>query len=177
MRRIDGRQRFRYGSGMNEETEHDDDDGPTLAIPPLYVLRTAVRCPDCGKALYVYTLGCDAFHDAEDSRPTEVFHFLRLIESLPDHVLALLKTKCPDYYADTDGMHAHPYLMNHCPCGAKLDDDFVTGDVGAAFFPDTPDGYLTIKIFCLPIDEPIPIQCSYSIGGDEYLDFATAEPW
>ena len=31
--------------------------------------------------------------------------------------------------------------MNHCKCGARLDDDYVSGDVGAAFWPDTPDGY------------------------------------
>ena len=39
-----------------------------MAFPPLYVLRAAARCPDCGEALYVYTLGCAAFRDAEEGR-------------------------------------------------------------------------------------------------------------
>ena len=46
--------------------DEDEELGPSLAIPPLYVLRTAARCPECGKAKHVYTLGCAAFHDAED---------------------------------------------------------------------------------------------------------------
>ena len=33
--------------------------------------------------MHVYTLGCAAFHDAENSRPIDVFHFLRVIESVP----------------------------------------------------------------------------------------------
>ena len=40
--------------------------------------------------------------------------------------------------------------MNHCQCGAKLDDDYLHGDVGAAFWPDTPEGYEEFKLFRLP---------------------------
>ena len=29
------------------------------------------------------------------------------------------------------------YLMNHCRCDVRLDDDHLHGDVGAAFWPDT----------------------------------------
>jgi hypothetical protein len=161
-----------------DEDEYEDDDlGPSLAIPPLYVLRVADSCSECRTAMHVYTLGCVAFHDAEDSRPVDVFHFLRLIRSVPQEVLDLLKQKCPGYFLDREERSPESYLMNHCRCGARLDDDYLHGDVGAAFWPDTPEGYGHFKLFRLPIDEPTPIECSFMVGGDEYLNFGGAEEW
>ena len=167
---------------MTELTETDDDYeaeklGPSRAFPPFYVLRTATYCPECGEAMHVYTLGCAAFHDAEDSRPVEEFHFLRRTESVPGQVLALLTAKCPGYYLDQEEGEERPYLMNHCHCGARLDDDYVHGDVGAAFWPDTPEGFRQFKLFRLPIDEAIPVESSYMLGGGEYLDIEHAGPW
>jgi hypothetical protein len=136
---------FGYGLAMIEAANDDDyeeeDYGPSLAYPPLYVLRTADRCPECGESQHVYTLGCTAYRDAEDGgEPIDQFHFLHHIRSVPEPVLALLKAKLPNYYPDQAEGEGTPYLMNHCPCGAKLDDKHLHGDVGAAFWPDTEKG-------------------------------------
>lgn len=124
-------------------------------------------------------LGCAAFHDAEERRPIEEFHFLRLTSSVPGQVLALLKLACPGFDFDSEESHESepPYLMNHCPCGARLDDDYLHGDVGAAFWPDTPEGFRRFKLFRLPIEEPAPVVTSYMLGGGEYLDYHAAQPW
>ena len=165
--------------------EPEPDDGeeeepeiyPTLALPPIYVLRTAERCPECGRAMHVHTLGCHAFRHDDDPYPIDEFHFLRQIECVPEEVTAMLKAGCPGYTLDTTRGGEAPYLMDHCACGAKLDDDYLHGDVGAAFFPDTPGGYKGIKLFRLPIDEAIPVTSSWAIGGGDYLDFEAAEDW
>jgi hypothetical protein len=156
---------------------YEDELGPSLAMPPLYVLRTAARCPECGQAQHVYTLGCPGFHNAEDRFPIFEFHFLRKIRNVPNKVLKLLKKKCPRYYPDYTAEGEIPWLMNHCDCGARLDDDYLHGDIGAAFWPDTPDGYRQFKLFRLPIEDAIPVECSCMVGGGEYLDFAKAAPW
>lgn len=68
--------------------------------------------------------------------------------------------------------------MNHCRCGARLDDDYVSGDVGAAFWPDSPDGYRELfTLFRLPLDKPVLVESSYMLGGGEYLDLDQAETW
>jgi hypothetical protein len=157
---------------FSDGDDEDEEPGPSLAIPPLYVLRTATYCPQCRQATFVYMLGCAAFHDAEDSRPVDDFHFLRRVESVPRAVQRVLKTKCPGFTLDHTEPEGTPYLMNHCRCGARLDDDFVCGDVGAAFWPDTPGGYRDFKLHELRIDEPIPVECSYMLGGGDYLDFS-----
>jgi hypothetical protein len=158
----------------NDEEEYR----PSLALPPLYVLRAAARCPECSQGQHVYTLGCAAFHDAEDLRPVEEFRFLRLIQSVAEPVLNLLKDRCTGYFFDgEEAGEGGRYLMNHCQCGARLDDDYLHGDVEAAFWPDTPEGYQRFKLFRLPIDEAISVQCSYTLGGGEYLDFANGELW
>jgi hypothetical protein len=167
---------------MTEKMPDDDDYeeeelGTSLAMPPLYLLLAAARCPECGQAMYVYTLGCAAFHDADDRFPIEQFHFLRLIRSVPEPVLDLLKAKCPSYYLDQEEGHERRYLMNHCDCGARLDDDYLHGDVGAAFSPEMADLYFQIKRFRLPVEEAIPVECSYTVGGGEYLDTEHAGPW
>jgi hypothetical protein len=159
----------------DEYEDEDDDLGPSLALPPLYVLRVVDHCPECRKAQHVYTLGSAAFRDAQEGYQIDDFHFLRLIRSVPENVLKLIKAKCPGYFLDREERSPERYLMNHCPCAAKLDDDYLHGDVGAAFWPDTPDGFRQIKVSKLPIDEALPIECSYELGGDEYLDFDQAD--
>jgi hypothetical protein len=163
----------------NDDDDYEEEDyGPSLAYPPLYVLRTADLCPECGEALHVYTLGCSAYRDAEDGgEPIDQFHFLHHIRSVPEPLLVLLKAKVPGYYLDQAEGEDTPYLMNHCPCGARLDDEQLHGDVGAAFWPDTPEGFTAFRLFLLPLTEPIPVDCSYTIGGGEYLSIAKAEAW
>jgi hypothetical protein len=165
----------------DHEIDDDDDEelGPSMAIPPIYVLRTATYCPECGQALHVYTLGCVAYQDGHfgSEEPIYDFHFLRQITSVPPSVLDLLKRKCPSYYLDHPEEGEAPYLMNHCRCGARLDDDFVSGDVAAAFWPDSPEGYNDLDLFLLPIDEPIPVESNYMLGGGEYLSLDQAEAW
>jgi hypothetical protein len=161
-----------------EEVEDEDHElGPSLAFPPLYVVRAAERCPECGTAMYVYTLGCAAYRDAEDGYTIEQFHILYYINRVPEDVLKLLTAKCPSYYMNAPEEAAPPYLTNHCRCGAKLDDEFLHCDVGAAFWPDTPEGYGDFKLFLLPIDEPIPVESSFTLGGGEYLNLDQAEAW
>src|SRR5262249_28933225 len=121
------------------------------ATPPLYVLRTAASCPECRRAMHVYVLGCAAFRYAEDRDPVEDFHFLRQISRLPKRVLGLLPRQCPGFRLGREAEGTTPYLMNHCRCGARLDDDYLCGDVGAAFWPDTPDGYGAFELHRLAI--------------------------
>jgi hypothetical protein len=161
---------------MLDDDEYEEELGPSLAFPPHYVLRTAARCPECAEAMHVYMLGCSKFHDAEDRFPIEDFHFLRLIRSVPEPVLELLKARCPSFFLDEEEAHERRYLMNHCQCGTRLDDDYLHGDVGAAFWPGTSEGYGRFKLFFLPIDEPIPVECSTMLGGGEYLDFDNIKP-
>ena len=115
---------------MPDNDNYEEEPGPSLAIPPLYLLLAVARCPKCGQTQYVSTLGCAAFHDAEELGPADIFHFLHFIHSLPEPVLNLLKAKRPGYYLDQEEGHEFPYLMNHCDCGAKLDDDSLHGDFG-----------------------------------------------
>jgi hypothetical protein len=170
--------------GMTDDDDDDEDNDhfgvahiTWFAAPPLYLMRAAERCPECGEAMHVYTLGCTGYHERGEHQAVDLFHFLREIESVPADILALLQAKCPGYFYDRTHGDEPPTLMNHCRCGGKLDDDYLHGDVGAAFFPDTPDGYAAIRLFTLPVDEPIPIVSSFMIGGDEFLDFGKAEPW
>ncbi len=162
---------------LEDEGYEQERVGPSTAFPPLYVLRTADDCPECGQPQHVYTLGCAAFCDADWDAEVEDFFFLRVIRSLPEDVLKLVKARCPSYFLDSEEGWDKPYLINHCRCGAKLDDFFLHGDVGAAFMPDTPDGYGNITLFLLPIDEAIPVESSYTLGGGEYLDFDNTRPW
>ena len=160
----------------NDEEDDEPERHTPLAHPPLYVLRTVAYCPSCGTPGHVFTLGCSAFRDADWDEEVEDFFFLQYIESLPEPVLKLLTKNCPGYFPDREEPAGTPYLMNHCPCGAKLDTDYLHGDVGAAFWPDTPEGYGHFELFLLPVGEAIPVKCSYGAGGGDYLDCDNARP-
>lgn len=150
--------------------------GKSLALPPIYVLHVAKSCPKCGERRDVYALGCAAFLDAEGGVSMQVFHFLSHVRQLPGPVLRLLKG-CAGYFPDRAAEGEPAYLMNHCRCGARFDDDELHGHVGVAFWPGTPGGYRRIKPFQLLITEPIPIECSCAVGGGEYLCLEKAALW
>jgi hypothetical protein len=119
---FDGGQRIGYGLTMSDADYEDDEPlGPSMAHPPIYVLRTVTHCPECRRAMHVYTLGCVAYQDAyfRSDEPIYDFHFLCQISSVPPSVLRLLKRKCPGYFLDREADGNLPYLMNHCRCGAK----------------------------------------------------------
>ena len=167
---------------MTDETfddEYDEDEqiGPSRALPPLYMLRSAEHCPGCGKGIHVYALGCAAFTDAGENGAIEQFHFLHNIEWLEEGVLALIRRRCPGLRYDAAAPGERPCLVNHCDCGAILDDGLLHGDVGAAFFPDTPEGFSKLGLFRLPVEEPVAIACCWAIGGGEHLDFGRVEAW
>jgi hypothetical protein len=174
-----------YGNRITDEVDFDWDDDddedeesePQMAYPPLYVLRTVASCPQCRTFMHVFMLGCSAFCDAGWDDEVEDFFFLQDIESLPKPMLKLLTKHCPGYFLDREEPSGTPYLMNHCRCGAKLDTDYLHGDVGAAFWPDTPDGYGHFEMFLLPIDDPIPVECCMASGGGDYLDCDNAKPF
>ena len=161
---------------MPDDDYQEQEPGPSLAIPPLYLLSAAARCPECGQALQVCTLGCAAFHDTEDLRRLNAFHFLLSIRSVPEPVLGLLQAKWSGYYLDQTEPQETPYLTNHCPCGNRLDDDYLHGDFGATLMPVTPEGYKHVGLFRLPVEEAIPVECTYVLGGGEYLDIEHAVP-
>jgi hypothetical protein len=85
-----------------DDDGYEDEERSVLspAYPPLYVLRTADHCPKRGTAMHVYTLGYAAYRDAEDDRPVEDFHFLRLTESVPEALLELINAGCPGFFLD-----------------------------------------------------------------------------
>jgi hypothetical protein len=154
---------------VDDKDDEDDggDFGPALARS-VSVLRTATRCPECGRPTRVYALGCDAYKDAEDREFLDQFHFLHHVKSLPAEFLLSLRTICPGYRLDT-GARSETYLMNHCGCGAKLSDDYLHGDAGAAFNPGTPDGFAYVKIIRRFDAQDIPIEASWTIDGGEFL--------
>ena len=109
------------------------------AIPPLYLLRAGERCPSCGEATNVYTLAASGLYDALDADTFADFIVITSVEYLPPRLLKLFQDRCPDWYFDREGSGA-PYLMNHCrACSGKLSDHYIHGDVGAAFFPTSPE--------------------------------------
>jgi hypothetical protein len=138
-----------YDRSMTEfalEDEYDDDDepGPTLARPPVSVLRTATYCPECGRTTRVYGLGCAGYKHADFDKVVNDFFFLHHVESLPDDLILILRTICPGYRLD--------------------------GEVGAPFFPAIPDEFKHIKIIRrIPLEGDFPIKSSCTVGGGEYL--------
>ena len=160
---------------LDEECEEEL--GPSQAIPPLYVLRAPTRCPECGKAQHVYGLGCAAFCDAYEGETLDAFHFLRQVRGVPEELVELLNRKCPSFSLEEDARTGERYFMNHCACGVLLYDDFTHGDVGAPFWPDTPEGFGYLTLFEIPIAEAIAVECTYTIGSGEYLNVAGAGAW
>jgi hypothetical protein len=64
----------------------------------------------------------------------------------------------------------HPSRLNINPLTVQQ-----TGRLRSGFWSNatrTP-----FRLFRLPVAEPLPVECSYTIGGGEYLNFAQAEAW
>src|SRR4051794_9475893 len=102
------------------QKEDDEELKPSLAIPPLYVLRGRQRCSACGWLTSVYALSCAAFRDGKRHATMEKFHILNFIGSIPKPILKMLEAKCHGYYTDRMDASNAPYLMNHCRCETRI---------------------------------------------------------
>jgi hypothetical protein len=60
--------------------------------------------------------------------------------------------------------------MNHCPCGAKLTDDRLHREIGAAFYPTSPEACGGIVVRRLLVHDNILITCSWNVGLGDMLD-------
>jgi hypothetical protein len=138
----------------------------SLIIKPLiYLLESSEECYRCAKRAAVFAIASDCVIDKD----TEIKKFIRLynIQSLPDHLELLLKTKIPTYYKDYTRQSDSYYFVNHCDCGAKLGDFYLHTKPGSAFFPTTSEQAMDIFIYELPIKNELEIKASYMI--DNYL--------
>jgi hypothetical protein len=70
MPRPDAQERVPVEGGYGDDDEPEI--YPTLALPPLYLLRIAERCPECHQAMHVYALGCHAFRHDDGPDPVDV---------------------------------------------------------------------------------------------------------
>ncbi len=150
----------------------------STALPPLYLLQSAERCPHCADVTPVYALAATGLQDAEEKDVYDGFVVLTAIEHLSRSLIRLLHRRCPTWRLDQEDPSEPPYLMNHCRCGERLSDSYIHGDAGAAFFPTSEQQCRDIKRFPLPIDEEVMIVCSWTLGGlDDMLDSIRTEPW
>lgn len=148
------------------------------ALPPLYLLEAGETCPACSEATNAYALVATAFYDAEDGGTLENPVVLHSIERLPKRTLARLLLRCPGWELEREHPGQPLYLMNHCHhCGAQLTDLYLHREPGSAFVPCSAEECWNISLFMLPDTVPVPVLCSYTIGGlPEWLDYAKAKP-
>jgi hypothetical protein len=99
------------------------------------------------------------------------------VTSTPAALTTLLTEKCPTFFLDEEDLPCAPYLMNHCGCGARIDDHYLRWDVRAPFSPVPTAEYAHMTLFRLPITEPVPVRCSYSVGGGHYLPVCKVHEW
>lgn len=150
------------------------------AKPPLCVVKSSQCCPECGTAAPVYTLACPALYDPGERHTFEKFMVITHVTYIPNDILTLLEERCPTWRFDTEGPIEPSYLMNHCRCGAKLDDGCLHGDYGGAFLPQSWREARKIRLLSLPSAggrEKIPLVCEWVLGLGRFLDFGQAEPW
>ena len=88
---------------LADDLDEEEDLGPSLAMPPLYVLRTAERCPECGMANTSIPSAAPPSMRRRTPTRSKQFHFLRLIRSVPEVITAVLKKKCPSYFRRPGG--------------------------------------------------------------------------
>jgi hypothetical protein len=67
--------------------------------------------------------------------------------------------------------------MNHCRCGAKLEDDSLHLVPGAAFTPQSKSERRIPQLFILPFEQELPITASYTQGSQRLVTGLKPRPW
>jgi Domain of unknown function (DUF5710) len=140
-------------------------DDPELAFgqsleSPLCVLEATTVCWQCGAVTPVIAIG--GYLPPEDYDPEEgQFVVLCQVRHLPAKVAAHLATRYPSYRLDRSSTVSCSYFMNHCDCGACLEDFDLHLEPGTVFFPVTQEEAAQVSFRGLSVVGTFEFEVAY----------------
>ncbi|MBW4473937.1 MAG: hypothetical protein KME45_26725 [Stenomitos rutilans HA7619-LM2] len=149
---------------------------PSVALmPPLWLVEAPQRhppqwmgCVQCGfDDNQCYTLAASGGHD--ESKPwqprlTNELVVLRWMDAPPEAIAAAITRQAKGYFPDRSKQMGMRCYVNHCQqCGMSLYESYL-GDRLAPFLAETRDWASRIRLYQLPIAEPVRVECSYIAG-------------
>ena len=107
-----------------------------VSIPDeLLLLAAQQACWQCEQTTMVYCLATRKLKDESQARTKTGFFTLHHLRALPPALNALLLEKSITYSFDHSAKRKENYWLNHCQCGAKIEDMLLHQRRGNAFSP------------------------------------------
>jgi hypothetical protein len=137
----------------------------------VYFVRSFSRCWKCKSHVTVMTLGAESAI-APWLWDEEPFYLFSYIQSIPSHLLGIIKRTTSNYRLTSSKAAEETYYMNRCShCQAPLGDHFLFEEPGGAFCP-TSVKEIAEKITLINSGFTIDYQIEAVEDDNEYRNFA-----
>lgn len=132
---------------------------------PLFVVEAKTTCKICQERIPVLALATELLdHNGEPYICT----FLQ-VEEVPADVASLLESAYPFFKKDFSIAAESRCLLNHCPCGAVLDDWDLHEEPGGSFYPISIEEAMATVLRCIPRVGRLILKASYSDPPDDLI--------
>lgn len=130
---------------------------------PIYVAESVITCWTCRCTTLVVALAVEEiegiFEDEEEDEKGLIL--LSDMEELPDDIGRLLGPCYPFLKKHNSKPLGLRHVINHCSCGAPLEDFYLQAEPDGGFFPMDEEEAAKIVLRELPVSGPVKIKASF----------------
>ena len=124
---------------------------------PLFVAEAKTICWSCGEKIPVVALATEML----DENGEPYICTLLEVEEIPSDLILLFRTHYQHFRKCFS--QAGVCIMNHCRCGASLEDWYLHNEPGGSFFPLSPEEAMTILLRRIPGSGDLIFKAAYSV--------------
>lgn len=133
---------------------------------PLFMVEAKTTCRICQERIPVLALATEML----DSNGEPYICTLPHVEEVPADVASLLENAYPLFKKDFSIATDSRCLLNHCPCGAVLEDWDLHEEPGGSFYPISIEKAMATVLRRLPqAGRSLILSASYSVPTDDLI--------
>jgi Domain of unknown function (DUF5710) len=147
-----------------------EEEGQLRVHGPIFVAESRTTCRSCKDETPVIALAVEML----DETGEPYLSLLTTIEELPPDLSGLLGSRYPFFKKGFSECEEMVCMMNHCRCGALLEDFVLQGEPGESFFPTSPEEGMKVLLRRMPTSGCVVLTAGYSVSTENFIGLYAA---
>jgi hypothetical protein len=136
----------------------------------LFVAESRTTCLSCKDETPVIALTVEMLDETGEPYLT----LLTAIEELPSDLSSLLARRYPFFTKGYSQFEERECVMNHCRCGARLEDFVLQSEPGECFFPMSPEEGMRVLLRPMPVAGGVVLRAGYAVSTENFIGLYAA---
>jgi len=147
-----------------------EEDGQLRVNGPVFVAESRASCGSCKNETPVIALAVEMLDETGEPYLT----LLHALEELPPDMSNLLGSYYPFFKKGLSKFEARECMMNHCRCGALLEDFVLQSEPDESFFPTSPEEAMKILLRRVPTSGCVVLKAECSVSTEDFIGLYAA---